>query len=161
MFIPITYSIIYHYQKEEQSLCDAKIIESPEAPGGPLRVLFRFHRDWVLLKFLSDRIFFESSVIDSSSGFSIVDSSLLSSMLFFRHAAIYQNVLLRFYLLKADILFYIIFSKRFAHLTISSKKNLKKYLHDTNTKYILKIYGINSLIYKLSILLNIQQLCIA
>ena len=55
------------------------------------------------------------------------------------------------FLLKADILFYIIFSKRFAHLTISSKKNLKKYLHDTNAKYILKIYGINSLIYKLSI----------
>ena len=44
-------------------------------------------------------------------------------MLFFRHAArFYQNVLLLF-LLKTDVLFYIIFSKRSSHLTIISEKN--------------------------------------
>ena len=38
------------------------------------------------------------------------------------------------FLLKTDVLFYIIFLKRTLHITISSKK-VKKYLHDTDTKY--------------------------
>ena len=119
--------------KKKRVFCDIKvIIEGPEVPEGPLRFLFRFHSDRFLFRFLSDRILlgvfsdnvlFESSAIGCSSGFSVIDSSLGSSVLFFRHAArFYQNVLLLF-LLKTDVLFYIIFSKRSSHLTIISEKN--------------------------------------
>ena len=113
--------------------CDVKVNEGPEVPEGPLRVLFRFLSDRVLLRVFSDRILFASSVIGSSSGSSARDSPLGSSVVFFRHAAIfYQNVLLL--LLKAEVLFDIIFSKRTSPLTISMEK-IKKYLHDTSTKY--------------------------
>ena len=72
------------------------------------RVLFRFYSDrvlflsdGVLLRVLSDRVLFESSVIGSSSGFSVIDSSLGPSVLFFWHAAnFYQYVLLLFLLKK-------------------------------------------------------------
>ena len=90
-----------------------------ETPEGSLRVLFRFHIDRVLFRFLSDRVYFrvflrvlsdrvllmvhndrflfESLVIGSPSGSSLIDSFPGSSVLFFRHAAIfYLNVLLLF-----------------------------------------------------------------
>ena len=78
--------------KKKKSFCDAKIIDSPEAPEGPLRVLFRLHRDSVFLRFLSDRvllnilsdrILFYSSVIGSSSGSSVMGSSLGFITLFY------------------------------------------------------------------------------
>ena len=78
--------------------CDVKVNEGPEVPEGPLRVLFRFLSDRALLRVFSDRILFASSVIGSSSGSSARDSPLGSSVVFFRHAAIfYQNVLLLFF----------------------------------------------------------------
>ena len=99
-------------KKKKRDFCDVKVIEGPEALEGPLRVLFRFHSDRVLFRVLSDRIPFESSIIGSSLGSSVIDASLGPSMLFFRHAAIfYQNVLLLF-LLKPEVLFHNIFSKR-------------------------------------------------
>ena len=52
------------------------------------RVVFRFLSDRILLPVL-----FQSSVIGCSSGFSVIDSSLGSSVLFFQHPAIfYKNV---------------------------------------------------------------------
>ena len=80
---------------------DAKVIKDPEAPASPRgRVLFRFHSDRVLLRFLSDRVLlrilsdrflFESSVKGSSSESPVIDSSLGSLVLFFRHAAIFLS----------------------------------------------------------------------
>ena len=45
-------------------------------------VLFRFLSDRVFFRFLSDSFLFESSVLGSSSRFSVIDSSLGSSDLF-------------------------------------------------------------------------------
>ena len=149
-------------RKKKIDFCYAEVIEGPEAPEGLLRVLFRFHSDRVFFSFVSDRVFFrflsdrvllrvlsgtklfESSVIDFSSGSSIIYSSLGSSVLFFRHVAIYyQNVLLLF-LLKADVLIYIIFSKRTSHVTICREKKeeiLSSYKHEILCwKYIYYTY---------------------
>ena len=88
------------------------------------RVLFRFLSDRVLLRVLSSKVLFNSSMIGSSSNSSVMDSFLGLSVLFFRHAAIiFIKTCYYFLLLKADVLFYIIFSKRTSHLTISSEKN--------------------------------------
>ena len=145
MFIPITQSIIYHYQKGKRVFCNAKAIKGLEAPEGSPRVLFfRFYSESVIFRFLDrvfssvviDRIFFESSVIDSSLG---------PSVLFFGHATIfYQNVLLLFFIKSRCSILYHIFRKNF------SFKFLEK-----NEEILLKIFVINSLIYKLSILLDI------
>ena len=88
MFISISHSIMYYYQKKK-SFCDAKVIEGPEAPERSLRALFKFLNVRMLLRVFSDRILIESSVIGSSSGSSVIYSSLGSSVLFFRHAAIF------------------------------------------------------------------------
>ena len=118
MFIPITHSI---YTITKRVFCNAKVIDSSEVPEGPLRVPFRFHGDRVLFRFLSDRALLrvpsdrtliESSVIDPSSWSSVIDSSLGPSVLLFWHAAIFYQIV---FLLKADVLFYIIFSKRTSH----------------------------------------------
>ena len=62
------------------------------------RILSRFHGDSVFFMFVSDRVLlrvlvvmvlYESSVIGSSSGSLVTDSSLGSSVLFFQHAAIF------------------------------------------------------------------------
>ena len=92
---------------KKRIFCNAKVIEDPEAPEDPFRVLFKSHSDRVLFRSLSDRvllrvlrdrILFETSVIASSSRSSVIDSSLGPSVLFFWHAAIfYQNVLLPFF----------------------------------------------------------------
>ena len=82
-----------------------------------------FFSNRFLLRVLSDRILFESSVIGCSSWFSIIDHSLGSSVLFFQNDAIfYQNVPL-FFLLKTDALLFILFSERTSQLRISSEKN--------------------------------------
>ena len=55
-------------------------------------------------------------------------------MLFFRHAATFLSKrATAFFLLKADVLFDNIFSKR----TLIAKK-MKKYLHDTYSKYYIE-----------------------
>ena len=62
------------------------------------RILSRFQDDSVFFMFVSDRVLlrvlvvmvlYESSVIGSSSGSLVTDSSLGSSVLFFQHAAIF------------------------------------------------------------------------
>ena len=102
-------------KKKSRVFCDAKAIEGTEAPGGTLRFLFRFHGDRILFSFLSDRVLFrvlsdrvllivlsdrvifESPVIGSFSGFSLIDSYLGSSLLSFLHTSIfYRNTLLLF-----------------------------------------------------------------
>ena len=50
--------------------------------------LLRFYSDRVMFWFLSNRFIFESSVIGSSSKFSIIDSSPGSSVDIFRHTSI-------------------------------------------------------------------------
>ena len=90
-------------KKKRRTFCDAKVIEIPEAPAGSLRVLFSFHSNKLLFSFfsdsvllsilsyrdpilmiLNDRVLFESPVTGSSSGSSVTDSSLWSSLLFFQ-----------------------------------------------------------------------------
>ena len=84
------------------------------------RTFLRFLSDRVLSRVLSDRVLFDSSVIGSSSGSSVIDSSCRSSVLFFRFVALfYKNVVLHFQKKAPDVLFYIIFSKRSSHWTIS------------------------------------------
>ena len=106
----------------------------------------RYGPSWVL----SDMDLLESSVISFSSGSSLIDSSFGSSVLFLsgRQCSFfgvpllfYQNMLLLF-LLKTDVLFYIIFSKRRSHLTIRSGKNEEKlawYKHKIYWKYMSSI----------------------
>ena len=77
----LSYTII---KKKTRAFYNEKVIEGPEAPEGPLRVLFRFLSDRVLLRVLSDKILFESSVIGSSSGSSVIHSFLGPSVLLFQ-----------------------------------------------------------------------------
>ena len=95
-FIPITHSIIYHIKKPKiVFLCGANIIKLlrvfiDEVVFSFLsdRVLFRFLIYRILFRVLSDRVFLESSVIGSTSGSAVIDSSLTSSVPFFRHVTI-------------------------------------------------------------------------
>ena len=125
-YILITPSIIYYRQKEIFAAQKSLRFVSDRALFRFLRdkILFRFLSDRVLFRFLSDkflfrvlsgRIVFESLLIGSSSGSSVINSSLGSSVLFFWYATIFLSKLL---LLK-HVLFYILFSKRSSHLTIS------------------------------------------
>ena len=68
--------------------------------------LFRFFIDRILFRVLSDRVLLESSVIESSSEFAVIDPSLGPSMLFFSHVAIFYQIVLPF-LSRKDFLFYI------------------------------------------------------
>ena len=56
MFILITHSILYTISKKKKVFCDAKIVQGPEAPEGPLRLLFTFRSDRVLLRVPSDTV---------------------------------------------------------------------------------------------------------
>ena len=92
-FIPITHSAmchICHYQKG--LICGAKVIKGPEAIVDLHWAVYRFHGnsflfrffiDGIIFRVLDNRVFFESSVIESSSGSAAICSSLGSSMLFF------------------------------------------------------------------------------
>ena len=114
MFIPISQCIIYHYPKA-RVFCNAKVIEGLEAPEDSLRVLFFRFLDRVFSSVVIDRIFFESSVIASSSVASVIDSSLGPSVLFFRHATIfYQNVLLLLFIKSRCSILYHIFKKNYS-----------------------------------------------
>ena len=102
-FIPIIYSVIYHYQNVKKKVnlrrkshwgswrsCGSSLI-ALSSGFTVIRVLFGFLIDRILFRVLSDRVFFDSSVIESSSGFAVIDSSLGSSVLFFRHIAIFLS----------------------------------------------------------------------
>ena len=54
-------------------------------------VFFRYLRDTVLLMVFSDRVLFESSVICSSKGSLVIDSSFGLSVVFFRHAGTFLS----------------------------------------------------------------------
>ena len=86
------------------------------------RVLFKFHSDRVLLRIFIYRVLFEPLVIGSWSGSSKI--LLLGHQCSFSDMPLflYQNMLL-LYLLKANVLFYIIFLKRGSPVIISSEKN--------------------------------------
>ena len=70
-----------------------------------LNVLLGF----TVIKVFSDKILFDFSVVGSSSGFTVIDSSLGSAVLFFSQNAV-----------------------------LSSSEKMKKYSHDTNTKYFIE-----------------------
>ena len=113
--------------------------------------LLRLLSDRVLFKFLSDTVLFESSVLRFSSGSSVIDflSRFISPLS--RYAAILLLKCAPLFLLWANLLFYVIFSKKHSHSTISLRcfdkfpkkkkkkkliaKNMRKYLHDRNAKY--------------------------
>ena len=122
---------LYHIpfpKSEKEFFCGTKVIEGPEPPMVFIdRVFFRFHSDMALFRFLidrilfrvlSDRVFFESLVIGSSLGLALINSSLESSVLFFRCAAILLSNRAATFLSKTDVLFYIIFSKSNLHLIV-------------------------------------------
>ena len=125
MFVPITHSIIYHYQKVNKSFLQRKDVEGTAEASSQVfyrfhsdRILFRFFSDRVLLrvllKGLSDRVLFKSSVIGSSSESSIIDSSLGSSVLFLELAIIfYQNVLPFFFTKNRCSVLHYVFKKNF------------------------------------------------
>ena len=73
-------------------------------PSG--NVLSRFFIDRILFKVLSDRVLYESSVIECSSGSTVVDSFLGSSMLFLHHVAIFLSNCAPIFLSKKIFLFY-------------------------------------------------------
>ena len=54
-----------------------------------------------------------------SSGSLVIDSALGSSVLFFRHGAIFSSKYTNSFLLKTDVLFYIKLSKRSSDVTIT------------------------------------------
>ena len=71
-------------------------------------MLFRSLNDRVTLRLLINRYLLESSVKGSSSGSSVVDSSLGSSVLFFRHSTIFFIKTCYYFLkLRTDVLVYI------------------------------------------------------
>ena len=113
-FIPITHSIICHYQKAKKGQFGAQkslrvqkllwiLIEIIVYRCYKARILFRFFLDRILFRVFSDRVLFEFSVIESSSGSAVRDYSLGSSMLSF----IFYQIVLLFFLSKTDVLFYI------------------------------------------------------
>ena len=152
-------------KKKRRTFCDAKVIEVSEAPTGSLRVLFSFHSDKVLFRFfsdrvllsvlrdrdpilmvLNDRVLFESPVTGSSSGSSAIDSSLWSSLLFFRFFPLFFVNTFRYFFL------HYIIKKNFTQL-VAKKWRITCMMQTRNI--MLKIYVINFPIYKWSILLNI------
>ena len=63
-----------------------------------IRVLFRFHIERILFRVLSDRVFFDSSELGSSSlGYAIIDSSLYQGTFSAMSLFFYQIELLLFY----------------------------------------------------------------
>ena len=134
------------------------------------RVAFRFHSDRVLFRFLIDRIFFrtfcdratfESSVLGSSSVSAVLDSSVGSSALFFYHAAIFLSNRAATFFHQKQMFCFTLYSQRKVRTQQNwQQKKKKKYLHHGDTKCYTENL-INFPIYKLSILLNIQQLYIA
>ena len=78
-----------------------------------MRAFLRFFSEWVFFRFFSDSVLFESSVLRSSSGSSVIDFLSRFISPFFRYAAI---LLLKFdplFLLWANLLFYVTFKKKF------------------------------------------------
>ena len=96
-FIPITHSIIYHYQKAKKSFFVAQkslkvlkflriFIDSVVFRFHSDRTLFRFFIDRILFRVLSDRVFSDSSVMGSSSGSAVLlvyQCSFFAMSLFF------------------------------------------------------------------------------
>ena len=97
-------TLSYAITKQKRiTFCNAKVIGVSEVPEESLRVIFSFHSNKLLFRFFSDRVLlsvlsdrdptlmvlndrdlFESQVTGSSSGSSVIDSSLCLSLLFFQ-----------------------------------------------------------------------------
>ena len=56
MFLPITHSIIYHYQIEKKNFLQCKSYQGSWSSRGSLRVLFSFHSNKFLFRCFSDRV---------------------------------------------------------------------------------------------------------
>ena len=127
------------FTSSTQKSCDEKILDCPEVPEGPLRVLIRFHSgrvffaflsNGILLRILSDRtvlrvlierVFFEFPCCYSGS--TVIDSSLGSYSAIFQACCYFLSKRATNFLIKKRCPVLIIFSKRTSHLTISSEKN--------------------------------------
>ena len=133
----ITHSIICYYRNPKRAFCGAKFISDLKLPTVLIdrflfsfhsdrvlfkfisnRVLFRFISNRVLFRFISNRVLFDSTVIfkGSSSGSSLIDSSLASSVPFFWYVTMFLSKCVTTFLLKADVLFLVflcIFKKTF------------------------------------------------
>ena len=116
-FIPITHSIIYHYQKAKKSFFGSqkslRVQMLLRVLIDGVFLLFRFHsdrvllrlfRDRALLRVLRDRFFLR---VFTNRFFSWVISALFPACHYFFIKKCYQ-----FFLLKSDVLFCIKFSKR-------------------------------------------------
>lgn len=89
------------------------------------RVFFRFLSDWVFFRFLTDKILFrvfsdmvlfEFSMIDSSKGSLVIDSSLGLSVLFFRYAStFFMKRCYHFVIKNRCSVLHHIFKKTFVH----------------------------------------------
>ena len=116
---PFTHSVICYYQNPKRAFCGAKFISDLKLLRVLIdRFLFSFHSDRVLFRFISNRFLFESTVIFkcSSSGSSLIDSSLASSVPFFWFVTMFLSKRVTTFLLKADVLFLVflcIFKKTF------------------------------------------------
>ena len=122
-----------------KNLVMKKILDCPEVPEGPFRVLIRFHSGRVFFSFLSDgillrvlsdrtvlrvlneRVFFESPC--SYSGFTVIDSSLESYSALFQACCYFLSKRTTNFLIKKRYPVLIIFSKKNSHLTIVSEQN--------------------------------------
>ena len=124
--------------------------------------LFRFFIDRILFRVLSDRVLFEYSVIQSFSGFAVI--IFFSWMHFFSHVAIFYQIVLPFFLSKADVLFYIhyIFTclnnfnntdhKKWMNRSSRPEMFCKKGIYGNFTKFSVKHHFQSLFFYKLAAL---------
>ena len=147
MFIPITHSIIYHYQIEKKNFLQCKSHRGSWSSRGFSWVLFSFHSNKFLFRFFSDRVLLSVlsdrdtilMVLNDGSlwvpsdrlffGSSVIDSSLWSSLLFFQLVPL-------FFINTCYYFLFALYYQKELH-TISSEK-LKKYLHDKDMKYYIE-----------------------
>ena len=121
-FFPVTHSLIYCNEKAKESVLWRKSHwGSWNSWVSSVKVFslgFPVIRSFIDFSVIGSSLW--SPVIGSSKGSSVINSSLGLSVLFFRPAGtfFYQKVISLF-LSKAVVLFYIMFSKRHSHLTIS------------------------------------------
>ena len=108
-----------------------------------IRVLFRFLIERIFLRVLSDRVFFESSEIESSSlGYAVIDSSLYQGS-FFRHVPVFlSNRVATFFIKNRCFVLHLLWFSKIISLTCSdnfTKTNSEKNeeIHSRDTKYFI------------------------
>ena len=159
-FIPITYSIINHWQKAKKGKFASQkssrvlkllwiFIDRVLYRCHSNNVLFRSFIDRILFRVVNDRVLFESSMIESSSASAVIGSSLGSSMLFFRHVAIFlSNRATIFYQKQMFCFTFTIFSKTISLMCFNNfgktdREKMNEEIHDKDTILILYWYYID------------------